>query len=307
MTNQPTNVTIEHPLTQAKVYTKRILSPFDASKWLGLAFCAFLANCSKGGGGGNAFSGFDSVDDGMGFKEYVVSSMYSLIEMGPLVFAAIGAVVVMVILLRVLAVWVGSRGHFMFIDGILHNRGNVTEPWNRFRGLAHSLFLTRVSVDVFMWLGLGIFGVLIAFGMVTIAASPAIGGLTVLSAFLLLLLPGLFAVGMIHFIIDTLLIPAMYKSGKRASEVWPTVKSDLISGHWGDLFLYGLVRIGLHIGVGIATIVITLCTCCIPALPYIGTVALLPFIIFMRSHQLAFYEELTGSPMIDTEATPLLT
>jgi hypothetical protein len=300
MTSQPTNVTIEHPISQALTYTKRIFSPFDASKWLGLAFCAFLANCSNGGGGGggNVLNRFDSLDNGMGFEEYLVSSLRSLIEMGPLVFVAIGAVVVIVILLRVLMIWLGSRGDFMFMDGILHNRGNVVEPWERFRGLAHSLFLTRVSVDVFTWFGLGIFGVLIAIGAFTMSTSPALGGLTMLLASLVLLVPGLIAIGLTHFIIDTLVIPAMYKSGKPASEVWPMVKSELISGHWGDLSLYGLVRVGLHIGVGIATIIVTLCTCCVPVIPYIGTVALLPFIAFMRSHQLAFYEELTGSPMI---------
>ena len=59
MSNQPVNVTIEHPISQALTYTKRIFSPLDPNKWLGLAFCAFLANCSKGGGGG----GGNGLDD----------------------------------------------------------------------------------------------------------------------------------------------------------------------------------------------------------------------------------------------------
>jgi hypothetical protein len=99
----------------------------------------------------------------------------------------------------------------------------------------------------------------------------------------------------------------MYKSNAPVSQVWPNVKSELISGHLGDLFLYILVRFALHIGVGIATIIVTVCTCCLPLLPYIGTVVLLPFITFMRSHQLAFYEELTGSPMVEADTTTLLT
>jgi hypothetical protein len=328
VSNQPTNVTIEHPISQALTYTKRIFSPFDASKWLGLAFCAFLANCSKGGGGGGGGGNFlnsldsptggsrpgsGSVAGGLGdlssfYQDNLEPALGILLGLGGVVIAAIIlAIVAMAMVIRVLTLWIGSRGDFMFMDGILHNRGNVIEPWGRFAGLAHSLFLTRVIVDLLMWLCLGLSGALIAYGAVSMSTAPAQGGLILIFACFCLLVPGLIAVSMIHFIINTFVLPAMYKSKTPASQVWPMVKSEVISGHWGDIFLYGLVRIGLHIGVGIATIVITVCTCCLPVIPYIGTVVLLPFITFMRSHQLSFYEELTGSPMVDTDTATLLT
>ena len=62
----------------------------------------------------------------------------------------------------------------------------------------------------------------------------------------------------------------------------------LVSAHAGTFILYLLFQLVLHLAIGIMVIAAILITCCIAgcllALPYIGTVLMLPLLVFLRAY-----------------------
>ena len=61
-----------------------------------------------------------------------------------LFIAIVAASVLLVIAIGLLIAWISSRGKFMFLDGVVRNRGAVREPWREFRSEGNSLFLFRI-------------------------------------------------------------------------------------------------------------------------------------------------------------------
>jgi hypothetical protein len=71
-------------------------------------------------------------------------------------------------------------------------------------------------------------------------------------------------------------------------EAWGTVRREVLPGNLGTIILYFLMKIVLVVGVGFIAIVVTCLTCCLAALPYLGSVILLPLLVFRRSYSLCF-------------------
>jgi hypothetical protein len=57
------------------------------------------------------------------------------------------------------------------------------------------------------------------------------------------------------------------------------------------LMLYVLVKMVTTMIVGAIAMFVILMTCCLAALPYIGSVILLPLTVFVRSYSLCFIEQ----------------
>jgi hypothetical protein len=65
----------------------------------------------------------------------------------------------------------------------------------------------------------------------------------------------------------------------------------LIGAHPGEILLYCLFLIALAIATGLISCLAICATCCIAALPYIGTVILLPVFVLFRSFSLVFLRQ----------------
>jgi hypothetical protein len=65
----------------------------------------------------------------------------------------------------------------------------------------------------------------------------------------------------------------------------------LIAAHPGEIVLYCLFLIVLAIATGLISCFAICATCCIAAVPYIGTVILLPVFISLRSFSLVFLRQ----------------
>src|SRR3712207_6072645 len=108
------------PFSAALDLTKLILfQPFDIGKWLVIGFAAFLAQLG-GGAAGNFNPGnrlWSNADwNYRSFSNDVSESAHALPSwVIPLI--AIGAV--LLVALVIVALWVGSRGKFIFIDCIV--------------------------------------------------------------------------------------------------------------------------------------------------------------------------------------------
>jgi hypothetical protein len=91
-------------------------------------------------------------------------------------------------------------------------------------------------------------------------------------------------------LIASFMLPVMYRRRCRAYEAFRAALS-LIMAHPGEILLYCLFLIVLAIATGLISCLAICATCCIAALPYIGTVILLPVFILFRSFSLAFLRQ----------------
>ncbi|MBT5410051.1 MAG: hypothetical protein HOK75_07290, partial [Phycisphaerae bacterium] len=125
-------ISVIDPITPAWNHMVRILfKPFEFKKWLALGFCAFLAQCSEGGGsgGGNTHIPSKAFEDVI---TWIDANFSTFIIILAIAFCAILALIFFV-------VWISSRGKFMLIDGIVKNRGAISKPWNEYKREGNSL------------------------------------------------------------------------------------------------------------------------------------------------------------------------
>ncbi|HKY41130.1 MAG TPA: hypothetical protein VJN18_34590 [Polyangiaceae bacterium] len=285
-----------------------LFRPFKADKWFALGFTVFMAQCAEGGGGGSmpnlpgpgrtgSPGGGGSPGLGFGaefqriFKEALQNfrdnlGLYLLIGAGVLLFGlAVGLFIT----------WFSSRAKLMFVESVVHDRVDVSAQWSRFAELGFSLFKCRVALGLAVWLtGLG---ALAAGGVVALPdleagqflGTRALVGYSILAASLLF-----FAIplGIAGLVLDDFVVPLMAVRSVKVLEAWRLCRTEVLAGNVGGVVLFYVLRFLLGIGVAMATLVITCLTCCIPAIPYIGTVMLLPLFVFNRAYPLYFMEQL---------------
>ncbi len=214
-----------------------------------------------------------------------------------LVVGIVTAIVVFSLTLWLVLLWLRCRGTFMSIDGVALNRGSVKEPWKRYKQAGNSLFgfsvILQLIGTVLMLLSLGI-AALVAWPDIAgrTFGTPALWGIIVLVVTLPLIAVNLLIVNML--LID-FIAPTMYIHDLRVRDAWRLWNKEIFKGHFWLLTLFYLMKMLLGIAVGIAAVIATCLTCCIAALPYIGTVILLPAFVFMRCYTLYFIEQF-GEP-----------
>jgi hypothetical protein len=212
---------------------------------------------------------------------------------GPLI--AFG--IILVIGLLILLTWLRSRGQFMFIDGVVYNRGAVKEPWRRLRVLGNSLFgfnLVFAAITVGAMATIGAIGFAIAWP--DIHANEFRGAALVgLLVGIALILPTSLAILIVSLLLDEFVVPTMYLRGERVMTAWATVRREILQDNTWTIVLFFLMRLVLSLGIGVLAIIATCATCCLVALPYIGSVILLPLSVFMRAYTLHFLEQF-GDP-----------
>jgi hypothetical protein len=275
-------IEIFKPFGDAFELMKKILfQPFDLKKWFVIGFAAWLANLGGGGGSFNYQSGrgeeVKKVNDAIGQIPH------------PILVAGIVFVIVLVLILIVLFAWLRARGGFMFIDCIVKNRGAIREPWREFREEGNSYFIFSVLV---------VFGLLIFAGVLSLPLvlpaiqngdflrTPDVYLISALVAWILVMVLLVLA----WALIASFMVPIMYRQRCRVSEAF-TVVIRLIAAHPGEILLYCLFWIVLALASAMVGCVATCATCCIVAIPYIGTIILLPVFVLLRTFSLLFLRQ----------------
>jgi hypothetical protein len=274
-------IEIFKPFGDAFELMKKILfQPFDLKKWFVIGFAAWLARL--GGGGGfnyqpNGEEEVKKVNDAIGQIPH------------PILVTGIVVVIVLVLVLIVVFAWLRARGGFMFIDCVVKNRGAIAEPWRDFRKEGNSYFLFSLLL---------VFAMLFLAGLLSLPLLiPAIQN----DAFLrthevyLISVIAAWAVVMIFFgvalaLITNFMMPIMYRQRCRASEAFTAV-TKLLAAHAGEILLYCLFWIVLALASVMVGCIAACATCCIVAIPYIGTVILLPVFVLLRSFSLLFLRQ----------------
>ncbi len=297
-------IEIFKPFGEAFELMKRILfQPFDVKKWFVMGFAAWLANL---GGGGFNYQ-YNRREDVQKLNEAISQIPHPILVIGVCVLISL------VLVLIVLFAWLRARGGFMFIDCIVKNRGAVAEPWREFRKEGNSYFLFSLVVGLCFL----IFAALLSLPLIILAIKGRyyffihrdqlnvymISAIAA-SVFIILLLVLVWA------LIANFMTPVMYRRRCRAYEALRAVTT-LIAANPGEILLYCLFLIVLALATAIVACLVTCATCCIAAIPYIGTVILLPVFVLLRSFSLLFlrqfgpeYDVLAGS--MPPEFLPIL-
>lgn len=260
---------------------RMLFDPFELRTWIVLGFTAWLARLAGGGGGG----GTTGVRDlgAQGWREALREipgelgeawrELWSEAWVGPLVLLGI----VMVIVLVLLLLWLSSRGKVVFYDNVATGTAAVVEPWRRLGRIGDSLFLFRLAFAA------AVLGVVVAIAALawTLGGSPL--GLAVVAAL------GLAAAAVTVFaaiLLDSFVVPIMVRSQIGALAAWD-VLLPWLSRHPWVFVAYALFLVGLLILAGLVVAAAGLLTCCILfvvlALPFVGTVVLLPALVTYRA------------------------
>jgi len=275
------------PLDEAFALTKKILfQPFDFTKWCVIGFAAFLAHLGAGFNfryNYNRNSNWRDIPRLRNFADWLASIPHPVVVFGAAVLFVIA------LALTIIFTWLRARGRLIFIDCVAKNRAAIVEPWREFRQQGNSYFL---------------FSLLVGCGFLLVAALlslpfmlPIVRGVTFLHLHDFYLISMIALWGMIillavcaWILIGHIMVPVMYRRRCRAGESLRRAIS-LINSYPGEITLYCLFWIALAIGVGVIACAATCLTCCVAAIPYVGTVILLPVYVCLRAFGLLFLRQ----------------
>lgn len=288
-------MSVTQPVGQAIDRAKKILfQPFEVGKWLVIGFCAWLACLGESGGfpggshfGGNNHPGAHNLRAGLEqARDYVLHNLGWIVPLAV-------TLIVLTLTIWLIVIWLSSRGRFMFLHCVALNVAEVRVPWVKFAAEANSLFLFRLVV----WLiSLAVMLPLVASLLFVVirmvfreAVSP--GGLLLAAG----LVFGIIAFGIVCWILGRLMsdfvVPLQFLRRSRCLDAWREL-GGMWRGDLGNLVLYLLFRIVLAIVIAMLVVAVVLVTCCLAgclfALPYLGTVFLLPILVFERAYSLHY-------------------
>jgi hypothetical protein len=279
-------VEIFKPFGEAFELTNKILfQPFDLRKWLVIGFAAFLAG-HFAGVGFNFPSPFGNFQRHRTTPEVISPHVE---QWKPWLVAALILFALLVFVFIIVIAWMKARGNFIFTDCIVRNQAAIAGPWREYQKEGNSYFLFTLGVMfAVLLLAAAIFG-----GVIWLIWLKQRTGETgsITSIGLLVSLFVLWVSIVIFFSITTyFMVPVMYRKRCRAVEAFRDV-TQLTWHRPGSFFLFCLFGTVLVLAVLVIGGIVTCATCCLAALPYVGTVILLPLFVCLRAFGLVFLRQ----------------
>ncbi|OQX87355.1 hypothetical protein B6D60_04065 [candidate division KSB1 bacterium 4484_87] len=283
------------PLSRAWNYmVNALFKPFDIGKWFVLGFSAFLADLLEGPG----FSGANHWKTGNYKGLHGLFSIPELIKEWflehPGIVALIISGVFLAIAIAVLFVWLSSRGKFIFLDNVIHDRALVTQPWYKFKNEGNSLFIWRLIFGIISFLIIIFWVALLVFIIINNQngdVAPHIGFIFLMVVSMLFII---FAILYISTFLTDFIVPIMYKNRLSATEAW-RIFLDIFSQHWLYFIFYGVMKFFLYILVVAGVVLIGFFTCCfgfiLLIIPYLSSVVMLPVSVTFRGFSVTFLEQ----------------
>ncbi len=303
VTNSHREISVTEPVSPALERVKAMLfKPFDLGKWFTIGFCAWLAFLGEGGSGGGFNSGFNNSFNknggttGESFRHgYHQARDYVLNNLDWIIPAAAGAMILL-LALWLLILWLSSRGKFMFLHCVALDKAEVTGPWSKFEREANSLFWFRLVM--------GLIGMVLMLPMLAVIAGlivrmvmrgePDFAGIMVAAGLGLVFFLLAIVFALVRKFTEDFVVPIQFLRGGKCLAAWKEFWG-LLASHAGLFTLYILFQIVLGMAIGIVVFGAIIITCCLAGclmiIPYIGTVLLLPVLVFKRSYSLYFLRQ----------------
>ncbi|HEX5759455.1 MAG TPA: hypothetical protein VF121_09700 [Thermoanaerobaculia bacterium] len=290
---------------------RRLFRPFVFRTWLWLGFSAWLANLMEqgfspqvpgsfgdgGDGDGGAAEGVDRAGEWIG--EHLGCILAVAI---PILLLAIAAVVVLS--------YLKARAEFVFLDQVVHDHLRFDAPWHAYRREGRSLFLWRWGL---VGVALGAIALLVGLGILLWlparhGADAGIGTaarIALTAPILLLFLIVVLAAVLADFLSKHFVVPIMARHHLQATAAWRRFLP-LLRANAGGFAVYVLLTLAVWLGVGLAILFAGCLTCCIGfvllAIPWLGTLPLLPVLVFFRLLSVHYLAQL--GPDVDLFAAP---
>lgn len=285
--NGSAKIEILKPLDEAFELMKKILfRPFKFEKWLVIGFAAFLSGHFAGVGFNFPIGGFPNSGH---TSQNVVSPDWD--EWKPWLPIAIAVVGFVFLAFVIVVTWLKARGNFIFTDCIVRDRAAIVAPWREYRreGNNYFLFLLLVALG-----GMVIFGLLCLSGFFVFGIfgqhdiSPAMMPLFII--FLVFFFVAWLCFAFFFGLTSYFMVPVMYIRRCRAVDAFRQMIG-LIWDNVGSFIVFCLFSICLLLGAMMVGGIATCATCCLAALPYVGTVILLPVFVCLRAYALCFIRQ----------------
>jgi hypothetical protein len=282
MNGNGSKIEIFKPFGESFELMKKILfQPFDLKKWLVIGFAAWLANLGAGGGGNF------NIPDSEHKEAHKLNEAIGQIPQ-PALIAGICVLVCIVITLIIVFAWLRARGRFILVDCIVRNRAAIAEPWKEFRAEGNSFFLFSLLMVLAFIVVIAIagLGLILPFIPWRNHAEPGVGFWIGMSLFVFVAA----CLAFVWALISQLMVPIMYRQRCRA-RLALVQSMDLISAQPGPVLLYVLFLLLLAVAMFMIACAVTCATCCIAAIPYVGTVILLPIPVTFGAFSLLFLRQ----------------
>jgi hypothetical protein len=301
LASHPREISVTEAIEPAYDRVKQMLfRPFDLTKWIVIGFCAWLAGFGESGGGGfNGFNGGNNnFNGGNGHpaeqlrhfyqqaRDYVLDNLYWIVPVAVVV-------VLLLVVFWLLILWLSSRGKFMFLHCVALDTAEVEVPWIKFAGAANSLFRFRLVaglIGMILMLPLLALLAVIILRMVLQGEPDVAGVMSAIGLGLGLLLVSL-VFALIHKFLVDFVVPIMFLRGGSCLAAWREF-GGLLAANAGKFTVYILFQIVLAMAIGALVVMVILVTCCIAgclmAVPFVGTVLLLPVLVFKRAYPLYY-------------------
>ena len=185
----------------------------------------------------------------------------------------------------------------MFLSCVAQNKAEVKLPWHKYRQEGNSLFLFRLVIAVIAFL---VFVIVagIAAGLIFISRKNGmdatvllIGGLIALAV---VALPAVLLFSVFIKSIYDFVVPIMYRHRVSSAQAWGRFW-ELLKNNIGKFILYFLFQIVISMAIAAITLAAMIATCCCAAcimvIPYLGTVLMLPLLVFNRSYSLCYLRQ----------------
>jgi hypothetical protein len=297
MNGNGSNIEIFKPFGEAFELMKKILfQPFDLKKWLVIGFAAWLANLGAGGGGGG---NFNYPDNGREDARKLHETIGQIPQ--PVLVTGICVLICIVLLLIVLFAWLRARGRFILVDCIVRNRAAIAEPWKEFRAEGNSFFLFSLLVVLVLIPVIAIAGLVLIVPFIPWGSQgqPGITFWIGLGLFVFVVV----CLAFVWALTSQLMVPIMYRQRCRARLAFAQAV-DLVTSHPGPILLYVLFLLLLAVAVFMIACAVTCATCCIAAIPYVGTVILLPIPVTLGAFSLLFLRQFGSEYDVWADFTP---
>ena len=282
--NGERKIEIIKPFGEAfELMTQILFKPFIFEKWLTIGFAAFLSGHLSAGG-----FNFNFPFDNWNARESSHNLSPIFDEWKPwLVPLILGGGAVFLALI-VLFAWLKARGNFIFTDCIVRNRGAIAGPWREYEREGNSYFLFSLIVALAAMITIGLIALAIVVPLGLFGQSRSEHEMTPVIILLFILFGMAWLCFAIFFALITyFMIPVMYVRRCRAMDAFWEV-GRLIFDNGASFVLFCLFSICLLIGTAMISGIATCATCCLAALPYVGTVILLPVWVCLRAFGLRF-------------------
>lgn len=272
---------------------RRDLFPFSFQRWLLLGLAAFLDQCGRGGFGGTLPTVPPGTGGGggpMGLPEGVTSP--DVERMLPSVLVVVLVVAAVVAALVALALWLGSRGIFVYLHCVATRRAEIAEPWRRHARKANALFLWRLGLAgavIAALLGIVAAGAGVALAARGDAATPLVVGFVIVAMVGLLVVVA--AAGFGSMALRDFVAPLQLRTGTGCGPA-ARLLLGLVRAHPVAFFLYLLLKIALGIVQGAIVLAAACLTCCLVLIPVVTQAALQPLFYFERAWPLHFLKRL---------------